>query len=788
MKLARLRTMAALSLTFGLAAWGGDGVRAEFQPGYERPGLDNWATDMVVFDDGGGERLFVAGRFRTAEGLEVRRIAAWDGTGWAALAGPSGQVGMDVGPAAIAVFDDGSGPALYVAGTFGEAGGAPFSNIARWDGTIWSDVGGGVGGEFGGDIRDLAVFDDGTGPALYAGGQFDSAGGAPATDLARWDGQAWSAVDGLTAPSRVERLAVHDDGTGPALIVGGAFTAVDGQAVSNIARWDGMTWSALGSPGAEGVTGDIQALASFDSGSGPELFVGGRLQTAGGVPSRHLVRFDGSSWSSAPLGTTDPDGVIWALDVFDLGGGPRLVVGSFQRFDEFVRLTTFDGTTWRSPVVEQLANGGIYCLEMFNGSLIVGGEFDGVGDRALSNIASVEGNELQPLAVGPNLGMSGGTLTSIDLFIDEFAVFDAGQGPELYAGGPVNAGAAVVNGLARLRSGEWTSVVDVAGRRLANAIDSDHALMTYDDGILSALIVAGDLLEGPGATGLSEVLRWDGSDWTELGDLTGSISDLAAFDDGSGLALYASGSLDFGAVTGARLARWDGAVWSEVQVPSEYEGSVTALEAHDGTLYVGLSLPSFDFVGDVLVRWDGLMWSSFAPVAHNSENPGVSDIHFFDDGSGPMLLITGDFRSAADVILNDVARWDADGEQWLPLGEGLNGGDGSDVSGVVLRESAGVLYLGGVGKFGGDFFTSGIVERWSGSQWFPLGSPDFEGGGRVADLLDLADIGGEGLLIGGKFIITGGVVSSSIAEFRFQPNIFVDGFESGDTSAWTPSP
>src|SRR5258706_13741116 len=36
----------------------------------------------------------------------------------------------------------------------------------------------------------LAVFDDGTGPALYAGGYFTAAGGVDATHVAQWNGAA----------------------------------------------------------------------------------------------------------------------------------------------------------------------------------------------------------------------------------------------------------------------------------------------------------------------------------------------------------------------------------------------------------------------------------------------------------------------------------------------------------------------------------------------------------------------------------------------------------------------
>ncbi|RME39263.1 MAG: hypothetical protein D6788_05845, partial [Planctomycetota bacterium] len=93
-------------------------------------------------------------------------------------------------------------------------------------------------------VDTLLGFDDGSGPFLYAGGDFTTApiaggGTIPVNRLAQWNPvlDQWSAVglssdpnadpgggvDGTTAV-RVEALAVFDDGTtGPALFVGGSF-------------------------------------------------------------------------------------------------------------------------------------------------------------------------------------------------------------------------------------------------------------------------------------------------------------------------------------------------------------------------------------------------------------------------------------------------------------------------------------------------------------------------------------------------------------------------------------
>ena len=81
---------------------------------------------------------------------------------------------------ALVTFDNGSGTALYAGGGFTSAGGIPASYIARWDGASWSSVGGGVSA----GVGDLVVFDDGSGPALYASGLFTSAGGNPSPSAA----------------------------------------------------------------------------------------------------------------------------------------------------------------------------------------------------------------------------------------------------------------------------------------------------------------------------------------------------------------------------------------------------------------------------------------------------------------------------------------------------------------------------------------------------------------------------------------------------------------------------
>ena len=69
----------------------------------------------------------------------------------------------------------------------------------------------------------LAVFDDGSGPALYVGGEFTRRR-CICEHIARWNGSGWSAL-GSGLPHYVEALTAFDDGGGPALCAGGWFTS-----------------------------------------------------------------------------------------------------------------------------------------------------------------------------------------------------------------------------------------------------------------------------------------------------------------------------------------------------------------------------------------------------------------------------------------------------------------------------------------------------------------------------------------------------------------------------------
>ena len=386
------------SLAF--ARWTGGGWAV---PSAAGEGLSDEVHALAIYDDGTGPALYAGGKFAVAGGIVVNGVARWGGDHWSALVGPHGT-GVDGWVDSLAVYDDGSGPALFVGGGFEMAGGVPANSIARWDGKEWSrlsDPGG--NGVSPGDANitgfvvslALAVYDDGSGPALFVGGDFGVAGGQPAHGLARWDGSGWSIPPGLPTPNRfgtvpeVHALSVYDDGSGPALFVGGRFDTVAGITANSIARWNGDDWSVLSGPHGTGITygndssGIVDALTAYDDGHAQALYVGGSFATAGGLDAHGLARWDGRAWSSFsdPLGNAFP-GMAYSLAVFDDGTGPALYVG---------------------------------------------GAFDGGGGTAASNIARWDGHGWSDL--------SGPTGNGTDRPVRALLPFTGASGPMLYAGG-----------------------------------------------------------------------------------------------------------------------------------------------------------------------------------------------------------------------------------------------------------------------------------------------------------------------------------------------------------------
>lgn len=235
-------------------------------------------AQIETIDYGGGRELYAVGAFTSIGGTNATNIAKWNGLQWAPLGS-----GMPSFTIAITRFDHGGNSYLYAAMGLTGAGVQP---LRRWDGVSWASVPAALQNfsSVAAPHTDcLAVY----GGQLYAGGTFEQIGNAAAQNIARFNGTSWSPVaGGLGDPNDstfVFDLEVHDDGAGPKLFAGGLFPVANGASGANsVACWDGAAWShmdggLLQSSGA----GRAHALKSANSPNGPKLYVGGMFAASG---------------------------------------------------------------------------------------------------------------------------------------------------------------------------------------------------------------------------------------------------------------------------------------------------------------------------------------------------------------------------------------------------------------------------------------------------------------------------------------------------------------------------
>jgi hypothetical protein len=561
----------------------------------------------------------------------------------------------------LAVFDDGSGPSLFAIGDF-------TGRIARWDGTSWHTVGGGLGDGFG---RALCVHDDGTGPALYAAGTFRSAGGALANRIARWRGTQWEPVGaglGQSSPAASWVGGYSLLSHAGRLYVGGTFSLAGESDALNVTMWDGVSFHPLG----QGLAGSaeptvVSDLMAAEDGSGG-IIAAGTFTRAGSTPAIGLAVWDGKNWSQpgaaiGPLGQVAVNSIGYA----DIDGVRRLVAGGrFCQCRTASHVAVLREGAW-SPL-----GGGVDSVVRSvcetPGGLLIAGDFSFAGDNYFGGLARFERGTWQPVSPGPGVGTR-----SPEEGVHAMALYDdgAGGGPEMYIGG------------------------------------SFHAA---------------------GPLGAGYIARWDGTSWREVGGGLRQVGansnedgvwDARAFDDGHGLALFVSGLFNESNQGPVRnIARWDGSAWSALG-PGSQSKSLALAVYDNGTgpsLYATGSIPVAEGGSRLVARWDGVTWHAVGGVITGQQARAMA---VYDDhtGSGPELYVAGRFTAVAGSPVMNVAKWN--GQRWAACADGLGRTDD-------LVHSLEVVDLGGrptLVAMGSFSQPSGLnIRRWTGAAWVPIGS------------------------------------------------------------------
>ena len=705
--------------------------------------------------------LFIGGDFSLCGNANAVGVARFDpATGTFSALGS----GTDRPVLALAAI----GTDLYVGGRFNRAGASPATRIAVYDTTQsgdagWSDLGSGVNS----DVDALAVVDD----ALFVGGNFSEAGGAPAANIARYDpatgGDAgWSAL-GSGTDNRVYALAA----IGSALYVGGTFGQAGGVAAARIAVYDtdqggDAGWSALGS----GVSERVFALAAI----GTELYVGGRFTQAGGAPANRIARYDTSQagdagWSALGSGTnTDP--VALAAIGTDL-----YVAGSFRIAGELDanRVAVYDTTQvgdagWAALGSGTAANRGpVNALAALGDVLYVGGgSWDSAGGRPAQNIAAYDTTET---------GDAGwrGLASGINGEVNALAI----RGNELFVGGSFTiAGDVLANNVA---AWDMTQPDGTGWRALGGGTDRAVDALAFigsDLYVGGRFLRVGDLVSGPFffAIAAYDTTQTGNDGWFALGNgINGRVDALAAI----GTDLYVGGQ--FGQAGGApagNVARYDttqigNAGWSILG--SGVNSTVFALAPIGNRLYVGGQFtqaggaPANRIAVYTTTEEGDAGWSALGSGTNNSV--------FTLQAIGDKLYVGGNFVNAGGSPADNVAAFDTtqDGDAgWSALGTTVDGGFigvsalaaiGTDLyaaeSSVLARDKRVAVY---------------DTTRGGNGDWVVVGTTDGTGARTLAPMNDR-------LLVGGSFSRAGGNGNVALARY-LRAGMFRDGFEAKPAS------
>ncbi len=613
-----------------------------------------------------------------------------------------------------------------------------------------------MGGIPGTDSQVRAAVVDGSGN-LFIAGDFTIVGDTLANHIAKWNGSSWSPL-GSGLNDWVLALAV----SGSNLYAGGYFTTAGGSAASHIAKWDGSGWSELGS----GMDNLVYTLAA----SGSDLYAGGQFSAAGGSAANYIARWNGSSWSAVGSGMGGDPPFVYALAVSgsDLYAGGAFTIAGGKAAN---RIAKWNGSTW-SPLASGMSGGSfpyVYALAVSDTNVYAGGGFTTAGSSVVNYIARWNGiswsalgpeidNLVLTLSVSGSNVYAGGAFTTVGGTAC-IAKWDGSSWSALGSGmnGPVSALA--VAGSDLFAGGGFTAAGGSAADRIAKWNGARWSPLGLGmNNTVNALAVsgsnvyAGGYFTATGGSGTNCIAKWNGSSWSALGSglFGGGLPTVNALAV-SGNDLYAGGQFSEAGSAARDIAKWNGNSWSALG--SGVDSNVYALAVAGSDLYVG---GQFTTAGggaaNYVAKWNGSSWSALGLGLEEGDGYSPSAVYALTV-AGSNVYAGGNFRMAGASLPNYIAKWD--GTNWSRLGSGFDLSDAHSPSVYALAVSGSYVYAGGafIGA-GGNWVYH--IAKWDGSFWNPLGSGM---NGFVAALA----VSGSDLYAGGQFTMAGGKVSAYAA-------------------------
>jgi hypothetical protein len=689
---------------------------------------------------------------------------------WSTL-GTGSSNGVNGNVNALAVV----GNEVVVGGDFTSAGGVSANNVARFNTqtNTWSSLGTGSSNGVNGEVSALAV----VGNEVVVGGGFTSAGGVSANRVARFNTQTntWSSL-GTGSSNGVNSTVFALAVVGNEVYVGGEFTSAGGVSANRVARFNTQTntWSSLGTGSSNGVLGFVYALAVV----GNEVVVGGAFSSAGGVSANCVARFNTQTNTWSALGTGSSNGVNNTVLALAVVGNEVFVGGFFTSAGgvsaNYVARFNTQTNTWSALGTGSsngVSGGGVAALAVVGNEVFVGGRFTSAGGVSANRVArfNTQTNTWSTLGTGIISNGVNGEVSAL-----------AVVGNEVFVGGRfTSAGGVSANNVARFntQTNTWSALGTGSGNGVSGGGVNALAVVGNE-------VVVGGWFNSAGGVSANRVARFNTqtNTWSALG--TGSsngVSSGSGFPAVRALAVvgnevYVGGDFtSAGGVSANNVARFNTQTntWSALGTGSSNGVSsvggfapVFALAVVGNEVVVGGAFSSAGGVSANCVARFNTQTNTWSVLGTGSSN-GVNDVVTALAVVGNEVYVGGAFSSAGGVSANRVARFNTQTNTWSSLGTGSsNGVSGGGVAALAVVGNE-VVVGGWFNSAGG--VSANRVARFNTqtNTWSSLGTGSQNGVDSVVTAL--AVVGNE-VVVGGLFTSAGGVSANRVARFNTQTN------------------